>query len=87
MRVEILGTGCAKCQQLTSNARAAIARLGVDAEIVKVEDVPSIMRYGVMGTPALVIDGQLRVSGRVATTEEIAALVSAASRSTVAERA
>jgi small redox-active disulfide protein 2 len=71
MKLEILGTGCAKCQQLTANTKDAVARLGVDAEIVKVEDVPSIMRYGVMRTPALVVDGEVRLSGRVATSEEI----------------
>lgn len=75
MKLEILGTGCAKCQQLTANTKDAVARLGVEAEIVKVEDLPGIMRYGVMRTPALVVDGEVRVSGRVATREEIGALL------------
>ncbi|MFN8573067.1 MAG: thioredoxin family protein [Gemmatimonadaceae bacterium] len=78
MKVEILGTGCARCQQLTANAKAAIDQLGVNAELVKVEDVPSIMAYGVLRTPALVVNGQVRASGRVATADEIAQLITQA---------
>lgn len=71
MKIEILGPGCAKCRTLYENTRKAVAASGVSAEIVKVEDIPSIMKYGVMSTPALVIDGRVRSSGRVATVVEI----------------
>lgn len=71
MKIEILGTGCAKCKSLYENTKLAVQEKGVDAEIVKVEDIPSIMKYGVMSTPALVIDGQVKFSGKVASTGEI----------------
>lgn len=71
MKIEILGTGCAKCKTLYENTKKAVAESGVSAEIVKVEDIPSIMKYGVMSTPALVIDGKVRSSGHVATVVEI----------------
>lgn len=71
MKIEILGTGCAKCKTLYENAKQAVEKKGIDAEIVKVEDIPSIMKYGVMSTPALVIDGQVKFSGKVASSAEI----------------
>lgn len=64
MKIEVLGTGCAKCTTLYDNVRTALAELGKEAEIVKVQDIPSIMKYGVMSTPALVVDGQVRFSGK-----------------------
>jgi len=71
MKIEILGTGCPKCAMLTENARTAVARLRVDAEVGKVTDLMEITARGVMMTPALVIDGQIRAAGRVPTAEEI----------------
>ncbi len=71
MKIEILGTGCAKCKTLYENTKKAVEASGTEAEIVKVEDIPSIMKYGVMSTPALVIDGQVKFSGKVVSTEEI----------------
>jgi len=71
MKIEILGTGCAKCKSLHENVKKAVAESGKNAEVVKVEDIPSIMKYGVMSTPALVIDGKVRVSGKVASVVEI----------------
>ena len=71
MKIEILGTGCAKCKSLYENARKAVEESGKEAEIVKVEDIPSIMKYGVMSTPALVIDGQVKFSGKLASVAEI----------------
>ena len=71
MKIEILGTGCAKCKALYENTQKAVAASGVSAEVVKVEDIPSIMKYGVMSTPALVIDGKVRSSGQVVTIVEI----------------
>ena len=64
MKIEVLGTGCAKCTTLYDNVKAALAELGQEAEIVKVQDISSIMKYGVMSTPALVVDGQVRFSGK-----------------------
>lgn len=71
MKIEVLGTGCAKCKTLFENTLKAVAMSGKEAEVVKVEDIPSIMKYGVMSTPALVVDGTVKFSGRVATPEEI----------------
>ncbi len=71
MKIEVLGTGCAKCKTLYENARQALKESGKSAEVVKVEDIPSIMKYGVMSTPALVIDGQVKFSGKLASVSEI----------------
>ena len=71
MKIEILGTGCAKCKTLYENVKQAVEAIGMDAEIVKVEDIPSIMKYGVMSTPALVIDGKVLFSGKVASVGKI----------------
>jgi small redox-active disulfide protein 2 len=71
MKIEILGTGCAKCKNLYENTRKAVEESGKEAEIVKIEDIPSIMKYGVMSTPALVIDGQVKFSGKLASVAEI----------------
>lgn len=71
MKIEVLGTGCAKCKTLYENVRKAVEASGAVAEIVKVEDIPSIMKHGVMSTPALVIDGKVMFSGKVASSEEI----------------
>ncbi|MBN1839340.1 MAG: TM0996/MTH895 family glutaredoxin-like protein [Campylobacterales bacterium] len=75
MKIEILGTGCAKCISLYENAKKAVAQKGVFAEIVKVEDIMQIMNYGVTSTPALVVDGKVLSSGRVLSAEEIGALL------------
>ena len=71
MKIEVLGTGCAKCKTLFDNALKAVAMSGKEAEVVKVEDIPSIMKYCVMATPALVVDGVVKFSGRLASPEEI----------------
>jgi small redox-active disulfide protein 2 len=73
MKIQILGTGCPKCRQLEANAREAVAAKGVEAEIEKVTDIDQIMEMGVMITPALVIDGEVRSVGKVLTPEQIAA--------------
>jgi len=75
MKIEVLGTGCAKCKTLYDNTQKALAESGKSAEVVKVEDIPSIMKYGVMSTPALVIDGQVKFSGKVASMAEIMELL------------
>ncbi|ABN55953.1 MULTISPECIES: thioredoxin family protein [Methanoculleus] len=71
MKIEVLGTGCAKCKRLAKNVEAAIKDLGIEAELVKVDDITEIMDRGVMLTPALAVDGELKVSGRVADVKEI----------------
>lgn len=71
MKIEVLGTGCTKCKTLYENTKKALQESGTVAEIVKVEDIPSIMKYGVMNTPALVIDGQVKSSGKVVSVGEI----------------
>ncbi len=71
MKIEVLGTGCAKCATLYDNTKKALEVSGKSAEVVKVQDIPTIMKYGVMSTPALVIDGQVKFSGKVASVEEI----------------
>ena len=71
MKIEILGTGCAKCKTLYENTKKALEESGTCAEVVKIEDIPTIMKYGVMSTPALVIDGQVKFSGKVASVAEI----------------
>jgi len=71
MKVEILGMGCSKCKTLYDNAKKAIDEKGIQAEIHKVEDMDKITEYGVMMTPALVIDGEVKTSGKVLSPEEI----------------
>lgn len=76
MKIQILGTGCAKCQQLAANAEAAVSELGIAYELVKVTDIAEIVRFGVMATPALAVDGKVKLVGKVATPAEIRALLS-----------
>ena len=71
MKIEVLGTGCPKCQATVRNAEQAIKELGIQAEVVKVEDLSEITARGVMVTPALAIDGEIKCSGRIPTVEEI----------------
>jgi len=71
MKIEILGTGCAKCKTLEENAKKAITQIGGFHELKKVEDIVEIMNYGVMSTPALVIDGAVKSTGKVLSIDEI----------------
>jgi len=71
MRIEILGTGCPKCKATVANVQKAVAELGIQADVVKVEDLMEIASRGVMMTPALVIDGQVKVVGKIPTVDEI----------------
>lgn len=71
MKIEVLGSGCAKCTTLYEAVKTAVNEKGVEAEVVKVEDMPTIMKYGVMSTPALVIDGKVVFSGKTASATEI----------------
>jgi small redox-active disulfide protein 2 len=74
-RIQILGTGCPKCRTLTANAEAAVRELGIDAQIEKVEKIHEILKFGVMLTPALVVDGQVKSVGKVLTAEQIKGLL------------
>jgi len=77
MKIEVLGTGCMKCRRLAKNVEQAVAELSISADIVKVEDITAIMERDVMLTPALLIDGELKVSGRVADVAELKELLGA----------
>jgi small redox-active disulfide protein 2 len=70
-KIQILGTRCPKCKKLAENAQAAVQEAGLDCEIVKVTDINEIMKFGVMLTPALAIDGQVKVVGKVPGPDEI----------------
>jgi len=71
MVIKILGSGCAKCKQLEANAQQAVKELGIEATIEKVKEIENIMEYGVMKTPALVVDEKVKVMGRVPSAEDI----------------
>ena len=71
MKIEILGTGCPKCETVAKNALAAVAQLGIQAEVVKVTDITEIASRGVMLTPAVAIDGEIKAVGKVPTVGEI----------------
>ena len=75
MDIKVLGPGCRNCVLLEERTREALDSLGKDASIEKVSDFAEIMRYGVMSTPALVVDGQVAVSGKVPTARRLAALL------------
>lgn len=73
--LQILGTGCAKCQKLAEQTETAARTLGLDYRIEKVTELTQIMKYGVMMTPALVVDGQVKVVGKVPSVDEIMTLL------------
>ena len=71
IKIQILGTGCSKCKQLLANAEAAVKSLGIEATIEKVEKIQDIMKFGVMTTPALVVDGTVKSAGRLLSAVEV----------------
>ena len=71
MKIEILGSCCAKCKKTKEIVEQAVTELGIDAEILKVEDINAILNYGVMVTPAVVIDGDVKIAGKVPTVEKV----------------
>jgi len=75
MKIQILGTGCPKCKQLTANVELAIKELGISAEVEKVTDIKEIMKFGVMLTPGLAINGELKSSGKVLSVGEIKKMI------------
>ena len=76
MKIEVLGTGCPKCKTLEKITRETVQKLGVDSQIIKVEDILDIMNAGVMKTPALVVNGKVVLSGRLPSEEELTEILS-----------
>ena len=74
-KIQVLGTGCAKCKRLAENAEAAARQSGIEYELEKVTDINDIMKFGVMMTPALAVDGQVKVVGKVPSPEEIKKMI------------
>ena len=74
-KLQVLGTGCPKCKKLTENVEIAAKTLGIEYEIEKVTDINEIMKFGVMMTPALAVDGQVKIVGKVPTPEDIEKLI------------
>ncbi len=76
MKIEVLGPGCPKCRALAAGVHAAVTRMGLDAEVTKVTDINEITSRGVMLTPALVVDGEVKASGRALSPQEIQEMLS-----------
>jgi small redox-active disulfide protein 2 len=76
MKIQILGKGCPNCNKLAENAEIAARDLGIEYEIEKVTDIAEIMKYGVMMTPALAVEGEVRIAGKVLSSEDIKPLLS-----------
>jgi small redox-active disulfide protein 2 len=72
MKIEILGTGCSKCKKTFESVEKVVKELGIDAEVVKVENIQDIMNYGVMITPAIAIDGEVKIAGKIPSSKQIA---------------
>jgi small redox-active disulfide protein 2 len=79
MVIKILGSGCVNCQKLEALAKKAVDELGLDAQVLKVTEYPEIMSYGVMSTPALVVDEKLVLAGRVPSYDEVVTILSRSS--------
>lgn len=75
MVIKVLGAGCAKCKKLEANVKQAVSEMGIEADIEKVQDYSDIVSYGVMSTPALVIDEQVKSTGKVLSPDEIKKLL------------
>ena len=75
MRLQILGTGCPRCKQLLANVQQAVADIGGAVEVEKVEDIKEIMKFRVLATPALAVDGVVKAAGRVLSPDEIRKLL------------
>ena len=74
-KIQVLGPGCAKCKVLFDHAEQAAKELGLEYEIEKVTDISTIMGYGVMTTPALVVNGEIKLAGRVPSAEQLKAVL------------
>ena len=78
MKIEILGTGCARCETLAANTKAAADKLGIEYELSKVTELNEITKRGVMFTPALVVNGEVKVSGKVPDESELTTILTTA---------
>ena len=76
IKLQVLGTGCPKCKKLAENTETAAKALGIEYEIEKVTDINEIMKFGVMMTPALAVDGQVKIVGKVPSPEDIEKMIS-----------
>jgi small redox-active disulfide protein 2 len=76
MKIQILGTGCPKCKKTYEKAEQALKDLGICADLEKVEDLKAIMSFGIMVTPALAIDGEVKVTGRIPSVDEVKKIIS-----------
>ena len=77
-KIQILGTGCKRCRDLTANAERAVQELGINAEVEKVTEVQDIMKFQILMTPGLVIDGKVKAAGRIPSVDEIKQMLAAA---------
>ena len=75
MKIEILGSGCPKCKATEEIIKKVVKKLGIKAEVGHIYDVAKIIEYGVMGTPAIAVDGEIKIEGRVPTEEEIEKII------------
>jgi small redox-active disulfide protein 2 len=75
VRIEVMGTGCPKCWRVLATVHIAVKELGIEAEVIKVDNIDAIVNRGVMLTPALFIDGQLRAEGRIPCVDEIKEMI------------
>jgi small redox-active disulfide protein 2 len=77
VKIEVFGTGCAKCRRLEKNVGEALAKAGIEAEVIKIEDIDDITDRGIMVTPALAIDGDLKLMGKVPSVDELVGIFKA----------
>jgi len=75
MKIEVFGTGCMKCKRLEKNVKEALASASIEAEIIKIEDINAIMERGIMVTPALAIDGDVKIMGKVPSVDELVKII------------
>jgi len=75
MEIKVLGTGCAKCKQLEKTVRTAVDEMGLDATVEKITELTDIMEYGLMSTPGLVVDGEVRLAGRLPKLAEVKSIL------------
>jgi small redox-active disulfide protein 2 len=80
MKIQVLGVGCPNCKRVVANAEQAIKELGLSAKVENVEDIQEIVKFGVITLPALVVDGEVRVLGRVPTVQEIKEMIGGTAR-------
>ncbi|HAD33473.1 MAG TPA: redox-active disulfide protein 2 [Chitinophagaceae bacterium] len=75
MEIKVLGTGCAKCKTTYNNALEAVKQLGMDVQVLKIEDIEEMMKYNVLTTPVLIINEEMKIKGRAADVQEIKQLL------------